>query len=162
MIAAATLAFSLTSATFANGATIPTSAVANRAGRCTGGDRSPALAWHAVPHGTREFALVAYDVTAHFTHWLVVGIPAATRKLDANAGVAGASTGTQLANSFGDPRYDGPCPPPDGPHRYVFTLYALSGPPDVAADADREAVLRAIRPLTLASASVSGTYGAAP
>ena len=29
-------------------------------------------------------------------------------------------------NSFGDVGYSGPCPPRDGgPHRYVFTIYAL-------------------------------------
>jgi hypothetical protein len=29
-------------------------------------------------------------------------------------------------NDFGDPHFDGPCPPPtDAPHAYQYTVYAL-------------------------------------
>jgi len=51
-----------------------------------------------------------------------------TRKLPLNAGVAGSSYGTQIENDFGDPSYDGPCPPatiPPFAHLYFFTVYAL-------------------------------------
>ncbi len=48
--------------------------------------------------------------------------------LPANAGIAGSTYGSQIVNDFGDPNYDGPCPPKTATpyvHRYVFTVYAL-------------------------------------
>ena len=130
----------LTSTTFTNGSALPASAVYNfyyptgttynicSATGATGGDQSPQLAWRHVPDDTRSFVVVAYDTTASFTHWAMYNIPADTRQLPANAGVADSAYGTQLNNDFGDPNYDGPCPPagvaPDV-HHYVFTVYAL-------------------------------------
>ncbi|HLV87906.1 MAG TPA: YbhB/YbcL family Raf kinase inhibitor-like protein [Candidatus Sulfotelmatobacter sp.] len=130
--------FRLTSSTFANDSTLPISAidniVANGVNACsidgsTGGDRSPQLSWTNVPEHTRTFVVVAYDITAAFTHWGMYNIPATRRGLPENAGVAGSKYGTQVVNDFFvAAEYDGPCPPanvaPDV-HKYVFTVYAL-------------------------------------
>ena len=127
----------VTSTTFTDHTTLPLSTidtiVSNGLNSCTadgspGGDESPQLQWTHVPRGTRSFVVIVYDPTAAFTHWGMYNIAAATRTLPPNAGVAGSQSGTQVNNDFGDPHYDGPCPPmgvePDT-HRYVFTVYAL-------------------------------------
>ena len=43
--------------------------------------------------------------------------------------------GIQRINSFREPGYGGPCPPAGKPHRYVFTLRALSRSGRVLAEA---------------------------
>lgn len=89
----------------------------------------PALSWSGVPVEAAELLLVCEDPDAETgacVHWLVAGIdPAAT-------GVAPGclpSGAEELSNSFGTPGWFGPAQPPaDGPHRYVFTVYALAEP----------------------------------
>jgi Raf kinase inhibitor-like YbhB/YbcL family protein len=121
----------LTSTTFSDGGTIPLSAVWNQCSAYPGGGNlSPQLSWTGAPNKTRSFIVVMYDVTASFTHWGMYNISARTSSLPQNAGVAGSSFGTQVANDYGlgDESYDGPCPPPTlNPvsHHYVFTVYAL-------------------------------------
>jgi len=130
----------LTSTTFTNNSTLPTSAVFNfvptgaTANICTvdgspGGNQSPELMWSHAPHDTRSFVVVLYDTTAAFSHWGMYNIDASTRELPENAGVLNSTFGTEVMNDFFDgAKYDGPCPPanvaPDV-HHYVFTVYAL-------------------------------------
>ena len=98
---------------------------------CSGDNISPALAWSEAPAGTRSFAVTIADLDAPgFWHWLIYNIPATVTALSAGAGDLTqhlAPTGSvQGANSFGDPGYGGPCPPPGGgPHRYRITVFAL-------------------------------------
>jgi Raf kinase inhibitor-like YbhB/YbcL family protein len=93
-----------------------------------GGDLSPQLAWKHAPRNTRSFVVVLYDTTAAFTHWGIYDISPYIHMLPEGAGVADSRYGTEITNDFGDPHYDGPCPPagvaPDV-HHYVFTVYAL-------------------------------------
>jgi Raf kinase inhibitor-like YbhB/YbcL family protein len=128
----------LTSATFADGGTLPgrmintirqpngnNSCMADGAG---GGNESPQLSWHNAPAGTRSFVVIAYDVTAQFTHWMMYNIPASTTSLPQGAGIPGSVYGMQNGNDFGQANYSGPCPPkPLTPHShaYQFTVYAL-------------------------------------
>jgi Raf kinase inhibitor-like YbhB/YbcL family protein len=129
----------LTSTSFTEGNPLPAANIYNAyyagttyngcsATGATGGDQSPQLTWKHAPWGTRSFVVVLYDVTAAFTHWGMYNIPAHTHMLPEDAGVADSSYGTQITNDFGDPNFDGPCPPanvaPDV-HHYVFTVYAL-------------------------------------
>jgi Raf kinase inhibitor-like YbhB/YbcL family protein len=93
-----------------------------------GQDQSPQLSWTDAPHGTHSFAVIAFDVTAGFTHWGIYNISGDLTNLPENAGVSGSSYGTQVTNGFGDMSYDGRCPPTGVTpyaHRYVFTIYAL-------------------------------------
>lgn len=119
----------LTSTTFSNNGTIPLSMVWNQCTAYPGGaDQSPQLAWAGAPHRTRSFIVVAYDVTASFTHWGMYNIASKTTSLPLNAGVVGSIYGPQISNDFGDRSYDGPCPPTTltpVSHQYVFTVYAL-------------------------------------
>ena len=102
---------------------------------CAGGNASPQLSWRGAPAGTGSFALTCYDPDAPtgsgFWHWLVVNIPASVDSLAAGAGGPAAgllpSGALQTRTDFGAPGYGGPCPPEgDHPHRYLFTLFAVS------------------------------------
>jgi len=121
--------FQVTSTTFSSGGTLPLSMVGSQCQYYAGGDnQSPELSWSNVPRGTRSFVVIAYDVTASFTHWGMYNISSKTRELPENAGVGGSTYGIQVGNDFGDLNYDGPCPPPaytPASHSYVFTVYAL-------------------------------------
>jgi Raf kinase inhibitor-like YbhB/YbcL family protein len=108
---------------------------------CTGGNVSPALKWQNVPLGTKSLALQVYDPDAPsgsgFWHWAVYNIPPNVTSLaqgDGNAlsklpvGAFGGNTDFfDTGATDGNGNYGGPCPPSgDKPHRYTFTLYALS------------------------------------
>jgi Raf kinase inhibitor-like YbhB/YbcL family protein len=121
VLAAIVAAFTLTSPSFGQGGPIP------KTYTCRGGNVSPALRWTAPPRGTRAFAVTMDDTDAHFRHWVAWGIPAPVSGI-----AAGWKPPHQGANSFGHPRYDGPCPPPGAAHHYLFRVYALDrdvGPP---------------------------------
>ena len=77
--------FSLTSAAFAVGGTIP------RRHSCDGEDRSPPLSWAAPPTGSRSLALILEDPDApggRFVHWLAWAIPPDTGGLAEELGLA--------------------------------------------------------------------------
>ena len=110
---------SLTSPAFADGAAIPAQYT------CDGEDLSPPLAWTEVPTGVVGFALTVTDADAgDFVHWVLADIPGDARSLDAGQGDGVGFAGD---NDFGNRSWGGPCPP-SGTHRYVFSLYGLSGP----------------------------------
>jgi len=144
------MAFTLTTSAFNDGETVP------RCFTCDGDDAAPPLAWANPPQGTRSFALVMDDPDAPrgvFTHWLVYDIPATARSLGDDHGAK------TLPNSFGGPGYGGPCPPPGhGAHRYVFTLHALDVPALDVHGHTRDALERALRGHTIATARLTGRY----
>lgn len=173
----------VTSTTFTNDSTLPDSAIynslANGLNVCTpdgsaGSDESPQLAWSHAPHATRSFVVVLYDTTAAFTHWGMYNISHRTHELPQNAGVANSAFGTQIDNDFGDPHYDGPCPPAGvAPfaHHYVFTVYALDTQLTLQSSANfpanaetlYHALIRAGREgHILASASITGLFSSTP
>ena len=122
------------------GGTFATKFILNGFG-CTGQNISPRLVWTGVPAGTKSLHLQVHDPDAPtgsgFWHWAVYNMPPTTTELPQGAGnspstlPAGAHGGNTV---FLDPgatgvngNYGGPCPPVgDAPHRYNFTLYALS------------------------------------
>jgi len=124
-LAALAAAFALASSAFHGGATIP------KRYTCVGANISPPLRWTAPPRGTRSFAITMVDVSVGFLHWQGSRIPATARSLPANAPLAHVGL-----NSFHQPGYSGPCPPAGAPHRYVFTLRALSQSGRVLAEAN--------------------------
>jgi phosphatidylethanolamine-binding protein (PEBP) family uncharacterized protein len=118
--------FRVTSTTFQNRSTLPLSMVYYQCPAYPGGaDQPPELSWTHAPGGTRSFVVIAYDVTASFTHWGVYNVSGNATGLPENAGVAGSTYGQQVSSDFGDISYDGPCPPPQFTpvsHHYVFTV----------------------------------------
>jgi Raf kinase inhibitor-like YbhB/YbcL family protein len=123
----------LSSESVKEGQTLP---VAQRSGkmRAGGKDESPQLNWSGAPAGTRSYAVTMFDPDAPgrggFWHWAVLDLPADTTSLPAGAGAEGGRllpTGAlQLKNDGGFHGYLGAAAPPGhGPHRYVFTVYAL-------------------------------------
>lgn len=172
--APAPAAFTLTSPDIAAGSTIANTYVLNGFG-CKGQNVSPALVWSNPPAGTKSFAVQVYDPDAPtgsgFWHWTVYNIPASVTSLKQGAGnspaglPAGANgghsdffdTGATGANG----NWGGPCPPVgDKPHRYIFTVHALSVDRiDVPDDAPAALTGFMVNANTLAKASFTATYG---
>jgi len=108
--------------------------IADTAG-CTGQNVSVALEWKDPPAGTQSYLLTMYDPDAlgngvGWWHWIVWNIPASATGLPEGAGAKeknGLPKGAvQGRGDIGQREYLGPCPSPGtGPHRYVFTIYAL-------------------------------------
>ena len=134
---------------------------------CAGGNQSPHLAWSGAPAGTKSFAVTCYDPDAPtgsgFWHWLVVNIPPDVSELAEGAGSAGGampSGALQTRTDFGAPGYGGPCPPPnDHPHRYIFTVFAVSQDAlQVTADTSAAVVGFNLNFNTLAKATLMGLF----
>lgn len=131
---------------------------------------SPALSWTNVPMGTVEFVLIMNDpepvrpalsVTGDILHWMVAKIPAATTSLPEGAGAADSKVlpaGARLVQPF-----RGPGAPAAGPrHHYTLTLYALNAPLELAANADRAAVMAAMDGKVLARGIFNGRFMQSP
>jgi Raf kinase inhibitor-like YbhB/YbcL family protein len=116
-------------------ARVPETYTANLFG-CTGGNMSPPLQWTGAPAGTKSFVVTLFDPDEHsdpsgWWHWIVYDLPATVDKLPKGAGAEHGSVwppGTKQGRTdLGNDAYLGPCPDKgDRPHRYTFTIYALS------------------------------------
>ena len=144
---------------------------------CEGRNVPPPLAWHLVPPGTRSFALLMEDPAASggrsWVHWLVYDMPAYRTKLLAreyvqlsqgegdekmSAEVRAEQLGKEGLNSWKKESYGGPCPP-EGKHRYIFTIFALDVETlGLTGGATKEHVLGAMKGHVLATGSLTGTY----
>jgi hypothetical protein len=66
----------------------------------------------------------------------------------------------QGCNGFGKQGYGGPCPAKgDEPHRYVFTLFAVSEPLSLEAGASADDLKYAVADRLLAQGRLVGRYG---
>lgn len=164
-------AFSLRSPAFADGSLIP-------AKYAEDAKMSPPLEWRDPPAGTKSFALAMTDpdlpeqfnFPRAFAHWLVFNIPATARGLPEGASPEGRMPkgAVELASDFvtfeipGYGRgYGGPWPP-DAPHRYVFSLYALKTEKlEIPDAADYVEFVRAVLPAAITTATMVGVYGPA-
>lgn len=91
---------------------------------CDGEGLSPTLDWRGAPVATKGFALTCVDPDApsgNFVHWLVHGIAPNVTSIAEGRVPDGAD---QVENDGGSASWTPACPP-NGSHRYVFTLYAL-------------------------------------
>ena len=83
------MALKVSSALFADGGTLPNSAVFNGFG-LSGANISPDFTWTAGPAGTKSYVVTCYDpdapTTVGFWHWLLMDIPSSLTTLPAGAG----------------------------------------------------------------------------
>ena len=137
---------------------------------CSGGNISPPLQWSGAPAGTKSFVVTLFDPDERSTpsgwwHWVVYDLPATADKLPKAAGVEHSSVlppGTQQGRSdLGNDAYHGPCPDKgDPPHRYTFTVYALSVEKlDVPPDSSGAMVVSTARDHLLGKAVFVAHYG---
>ncbi|HEV2870992.1 MAG TPA: YbhB/YbcL family Raf kinase inhibitor-like protein [Actinomycetota bacterium] len=120
---------------------------------------SPALEWSGVPVEAAELAVLCEDPDAPrgpFIHWVLAGLQPTATGLAEGEHPAAAVEGR---NDFGEEGYSGPRPPVgDGPHRYVFRVFAASGPLGLVAGASADDLRRALEGKELASCTLIGTY----
>lgn len=147
--------FVINSSAFAAGTPIPTSYT------CKGDNTNPPLNIMGTPPETKSLALIVHDpdaVSGDFVHWIVWGIPASTKGINANAVPVGAIQGL---NGSGANRYMGPCPPSGtGTHHYIFELYALDNAPNLPPQTSRDDLLKAIADHTIAKTELTGLFSA--
>lgn len=139
----------LTSTEFGEGDSIPTRFT------CDGEDISPPLEISEIPPDAVALALIMDDPDAPggtWDHWVAFDIPPTSVIIQAIG-----SIGVDGVNSWGRTGYGGPCPP-SGTHRYIFRVLALSEQLGLEPGADKEAVLAAAAPVTLAEAMLMGRY----
>ncbi len=130
---------------------------------CKGLNFSPPLAWFNVPSGTQSLALICEDPDAPsgiFIHWVLYNIPSAVTEL--LEGVPQIQQvpgmGTHGVNDFQHASYDGPCPPPGNPHRYIFSLFALDLETNLPQGWRSNQLQSRIKPHILATAQLMGTF----
>jgi len=130
---------------------------------CKGEDVSPPLAWQGAPEGTKSFALICDDPDAPimtWVHWVAYDIPPDVDELyESVSKESMLPDGTkQGRNGFRKIGYGGPCPPPGGPHRYFFKLYALDTMLNLEAGLTKKALLKAMEGHILEEAQIIGKF----
>src|SRR5271163_3122805 len=137
---------------------------------CSGGNMSPPLQWSGAPAGTKSFVVTLFDPDEHSTpsgwwHWVVYDLPATVNTLPMGAGTEHSSAlppGTKQGRTdLGNDAYHGPCPDKgDAPHRYTFTVYALSVEKlDVPADSSGAMVVSTAKDSLLGKTVFTAHYG---
>ena len=147
-----TMTLTLSSTAFSNSAEIPSRFT------CHGADVSPPLSWKDAPSKTKSFVLMVEDPDAPagtWTHWILFNIPSTISKLEEATTVPnGAMVGL---NSWGNMRYQGPCPP-SGTHRYYFKLYALNITLPLPKNTYAITIIEALKTHVLDQAELIGLY----
>lgn len=155
------MSFTLTSTDIRDGDVLPDAQVQSK------GDTSPQLSWSGAPEGTKSYAVTCYDPDAPtgsgFWHWTVANIPADVTELPTGAGSPGGNLpkgAIQGRTDFGHPGFGGAAPPAGhGPHRYIFTVFAVDVESlDVNADNSGAVYGFNLHFHTLAKASITTTY----
>jgi Raf kinase inhibitor-like YbhB/YbcL family protein len=113
------------------------------------------------PEGTVCFALIMHDPDSEplcgyaWTHWLAANI--AGTDIAENDSIASAAGMIQGKNDFGSVGYGGPTPP-DKPHTYVITVYALDARLDLKDGFAKDALEKAMSGHILAEAVLRAEY----
>jgi Raf kinase inhibitor-like YbhB/YbcL family protein len=123
--------------------------------------RSLPLSIKNAPEGTVCYALAMIDPDSkplcgyEWVHWLAAGFTES--ELAANASLDAAADMAQGANDFGATGYGGPTPP-DKPHTYVVTVYALDAKPQLQNGFSLSELSAAIEGHVLAKAVLKARY----
>jgi hypothetical protein len=153
------MALELQSDAFQAGKTFPTQYT------CEGQNVSPPLSWFGVPDGTQTLALIFDDPDAPngtFSHWVLYNIPPDVSELPENASENLPQGIVQGRNSYGNSRYEGPCPPHGSEHQYFFRLFAIDRALDLTAGATHEQVLDRIQKHGIENTELLVRFGRAP
>jgi len=145
----------LSSPEFNDGGALPGSASANRE------NRLPTLDIAGVPARAETLALLISDLDSPLgtiTHWLIWNMPRDTHRLSATELPAHRAIGM---SGFGKVGYLGPSPP-EGEHRYQFTLLALDSSLRLAEGATRAQFDRASAGHIIERAELCGTLTREP
>jgi len=153
------MVFTVTSKGFSDGGCLPDAQVQTK------GNRSPELSWSGAPAGTKSFAVTCFDPDAPtgsgFWHWTVANISADVTELAEGASSEGLPKGAvEGRTDFGEPGFGGAAPPPGhGPHRYIFTVFAVDADSLPVTQDDSGAKYGFnLHFHTLAKASITGVY----
>ena len=118
------------------------------------------LEWSGAPDGTKSYAVIMHHVAPDKLkwYWILYNIPADVISLPKN--VQGVGTlGNNSVNGkaeYAPPHSKGP-----GPKTYIYTVYALSAPPQITlppSEVSREVLLNAIQDHILAAAELRVVY----
>ncbi|MEE9132763.1 MAG: YbhB/YbcL family Raf kinase inhibitor-like protein [Gemmatimonadota bacterium] len=147
----------ITSSAFEDGGFIPARHT------CEGEDLSPPLKWANVPGDSKSLAIICDDPDAPagtWVHWVTYDMSPTLSELPEGIPPSeitpdGAKQGV---NDFRRTGYGGPCPPPGGPHRYFFKLYALDIEPGLPAGASKADLLRVMEGHVLGEGQLMGLY----
>jgi Raf kinase inhibitor-like YbhB/YbcL family protein len=130
-----------------------------------GDNISPPLEWARPPAGTQSIVVIVSDAEVSrpepIVHWIVYNLPSTARRLPSQTpgDIALPGGATQGKNESGGGDYVGPRPPAGQTHPYHFQVFALNTTLHIdPADADRMAVINAMKGHVLASGSIVGTY----
>jgi len=129
---------------------------------CDADDVSPPLILSEIPNSTKSLVIICEDIDApggKFIHWIAwnieptLEIPENIPKKDI---VYFPIKMNQGKNDFGKIGYNGPCPPPGKPHRYIFNIYAL----DIKLEGrfDESSLRRAIENHIIGYGKIVGLY----
>jgi hypothetical protein len=144
---------SISTPAFKDGLDVP------RAYTCDGQDINPEIIIEGVPQKAKSLALIVDDPDApngDWVHWLLFNIDPSVARIPENSVPEGALEGT---NTFGDAKYEGPCPPLGPVHHYYFKVYALDTMLTLSAGVEKEELLKAMGDHILAQGEVMGIYG---
>lgn len=125
---------------------------------CEGSDLSPPLTINGAPGNAKSLAIIVDDPQQDapdgaWVHWVAWNIPANTGNI-----AQGIAVGTQGANSGGELKYAGPCPPGGPAHKYRFKLYALDTTLTLNAGATKKQLEQAMQGHILDSTELDGLY----
>ena len=141
----------ITSPAFSNNQTLPAKY------SCDGEGINPPLGFSEIPINTKSLALICDDPDApsgSFCHWLLWNINPQETQIAERSVPQGA---TQGINSGEKPGYYPPCPP-QGVHRYIFSLYALDIELDLPSSADKSQLEQTIQNHILEQVELTGLY----
>ena len=130
-----------------------------------GDNMSPSLSWTKGPTGTQSYVVMTEDagVNRHdpIVHWVIYNIPSTMLTLSQNTPTDAhlESGAAQAKNVRGSAGYIGPKPPAGQTHPYHFEVFALNTKLDLdPANADRQAVVNAMKGSVLASGEIVANY----
>ncbi|MDP7247682.1 MAG: YbhB/YbcL family Raf kinase inhibitor-like protein [Candidatus Peribacteraceae bacterium] len=128
---------------------------------CDGENVNPPLEFSSVPDEATSLVLIMEDPDVPksiredgmWDHWVVFNIPMTVKKIEKDS----VPEGVLGANTKGENKYGGPCPP-DREHRYFFKLFALESELDLEEGATKAQVEEAMEGKVIEVAQLIGRY----